>query len=368
MAVLHHVETVKGQLTSSAAFTDVTLKRTITDTAKTFVFLSGHVDSNNPFDQNFNGQLLNSTTVRVARRGTNSPVTDFVVHVCEFYSGVSVQRGTVDLNSAVSGDVTLSDLDLTKSFRLSSHTTEGGTWAGDDCTLTYLWDDAGTKKLHWHHENVTQGDLTWQAVEYDGCVVQRGNETGMTAGTASTTEALSPAVDLAKTWLNFSHRAPGGAGDVSKLLIRGRFTSTTVITFDRVNSASEAITEIRWEAIEFTDDTVVQEQLLQHTTSDAVIKNATITAVRDINRAAPYASYIGRGGKTDYTADDKASLAFWGLELTTLTNLEYSNDSGTNSATSDVAVYILDWGPDPYAPDSAAVIAMGPVTVLHAGG
>jgi len=335
MATLRHVE--KFTLTFSGVSDTVTLTTTLLDITKAFMVFGIEETSNAPQYGQVRGQITNTTTLTFNRTTSDTNNVVVVGYVVEFTSGVTVQRGTVVAPSATSYDVSLTSIDLSKSFRIVSGSIAGNAYGNDDFCRSRLWDDAGTKKLNLSWDSAAGGSYDWQVVEYDGCSVQRDLVTIATSQ-LSVTDAIT-SVDRGSSWLicdfQTSSGSPAGQG------VRGQINSTIELTFDRgLADASNAV-QISWEVVEFTDGTLVTEVFESFIATDAQ-EDQTISAVTALNRAFACASGMSnRGGKSGYTSDDYSGNMWFTCNLTTTTNLQTKR--GATQGSGDVVVYVIDF-------------------------
>lgn len=77
-------------------------------------------------------------------------------------------------------------------------------------------------------------------------LIQRGTATFSSTSTVNVTIA---SVNLSKATLNFSCSANGGITTADGIVISGKFSSATGLTFYRPNSGGSAIVE--WEVVEY---------------------------------------------------------------------------------------------------------------------
>jgi hypothetical protein len=254
-AALRQVERISATL--NATQYDVTLATTLTDTSKAFLVFGIRSNSNEPSVVQVRGQILNSTTVRFDKASATS--VEMVGYVVEFSSGVVVESGTwTNGTDEYDADITLGSItDISQAFHLTSLRIAGSTFGNDDAWSTYLWNDAGTLKLHVHCEQTTmtagQYTINFQVIQHDGCSVQRGN-TSMDSSMTSITDSLSPSVDLSKSCLLFNFAlATTPAPDIGAMLLSGRISGANQIAISRDHTGSVAIDDIRWECIAFND-------------------------------------------------------------------------------------------------------------------
>lgn len=338
MAVtLRQVEKFSVSFASGNSSKTYTLSTTLLDTAKAFLVFGVRDAANEPNRSLIRGQITNTTTVTFNRDGSGA-VADVVGYVVEFTAGVTVERGTATAVGAAGTDITLTSItDIADSFHFISIEAVGTSYGDNDAAVSYLFDD-GSRKLHLEANRDSVAAVNWQVIQYDDCSVQRGS-TSMDNGASSATGAPS-AVDLAKTWLRFSYRhESGNVQNIGQKLLRGRFTSTTEITFDRDNTGT-TIDDIRWETIEFTGNETVEEILSSFVSTDGQ-NDETVSAVSELTKAIVLASAYQRGGKGTYSADDIVGESRYTLDLTTTTNLQIKRAS--TNGTADVAAYVIDF-------------------------
>ena len=144
--------------------------------------------------------------------------------------------------------------------------------------------------------------------------IQRGTAT-ISASAASTTATVT-AVDETKTMLVFGlSKTSGDRPDED--FIRGRFTSTTELTFDRHAAAGAAVT-IEWYVVEWTSGVTVQSGV-----QDDGTENTTITAVVQTNSLV-----LNTWRKDGATMGDDDLVKAW---LSTTTNLRMEDNDTTIS-------------------------------------
>ena len=341
MATLRQVERFAVTFSAAASSTTFTLATTLLDTTKAFLIFG----IRNNLAQNrkamIRGEITNTTTLTFRRTDATATTTEIVGYVVEYTAGVTVERGTETDIQAAGNEVTLTSItDITKAFHTQSIERNSTNYSATDPVASFLLDD-GDEKIRFEINSNTSNFVDWQVIQYDDCSVQRGSITGMNSTTISVTAAPS-AVDLGKTWLRFSYRGESiTSNDIGSILLRGRFTSTTQITIDRDHHGSIAVSDIRWETIEFTDSVTVEE-ILSAFTSSETLQDETITEVSDLTKSIALASQIQRGGLTDYTANDKPGASWFTLDLTTKTNLQIKRTAALGTA--DVAAYVIDFG------------------------
>ena len=334
MATIRQVE--RFTVTFSGVSTTKTLTTTLLDITKAFLVFGIEETSSSPQYGQVRGQITNTTTLTFTRYASDALDVVVTGYVVEFTDGVTVQRGS-HTRADVSSEVTLSSLDLTKSFRICSFSIAGSAYGNDDFQRSRLYDDAGTKKLQFQSIGGSAGIVDWQVVEYDDCSVQRGLCT-ITTGSASITDSIT-SVDRNKSWLISDFET--AAANPATNQIRGQINSTVQLTFDRALTDATNLMNISWEVVEFTDGTIVQEIFESFVGSDQE-EDYTISEVTSLTRAFACASgQMCRGGKSDYSANDYEGNAWFTCDLTSTTNLKTRRGRGDDDA--DVVIYVIDF-------------------------
>ncbi len=156
--------------------------------------------------------------------------------------------------------------------------------------------------------------------------VQRGTAT-ISASAASTTATVT-AVDETKTILVFGlSKAKGDQPDED--FIRGHFTSTTELTFDRTGTTGAAVT-IEWYVVEWSSGVTVQSGIASGTAGE----DTTITAV--VIADSFVLNTWHKDGST--MGDDDLIKA----RLSTTTNLEIRDNGGGLAGGINVAWFVVE--------------------------
>lgn len=310
-----------GTVTMSTATTTstVTLGTTLTDTAKSFLIFSSTVNSNNAAAQIIDGRITNATTLTFERDATGTVSASIKWQVAEFNTGVAVQRGTTT-SFATSQNITITSVDLTKSFPIITMEAGGATLASDDMfrpaltTSTNLQITGGTS-------NANGRQISWQVVEYQGATVQTG--TVAFNGTDTTKTATVTSVNTAKSWLMlYAQTSDNTSTNIATRMFQGDVTNSTTLTFDRDSSNGTITATVGYHLVEFTDGTSVQKRTLAYGLTDTQI-DETITSVATARSVVAAGGFYLSGGRTAYTADDiVGSGGATTMELTSSTNLQ----------------------------------------------
>lgn len=161
----------------------------------------------------------------------------------------SVQRGqTIILENQTTVDVTITGVDLTKSFVTCEVTAQytGTEEVGQTTASVHLVSSTKISVRRVTSSTTQQVYVTWQVVEFvSGVSVQRGF-----TSTASANETVTiSAVDVSKSFLMSSIRYGGNTGILS-LKWTGAITSSTSVTYSAPTTIG-AIANIHWEVISY---------------------------------------------------------------------------------------------------------------------
>ena len=116
-----------------------------------------------------------------------------------------------------------------------------------------------------------------------------------------------------KAWLVYSYKSgTSSQTNIGQKLVRGLVTSPTSLLFDRGQTGSTL--DLTWHLVEFQDETVVQHANASFTGAQ-LQADVPITAV-DPARSIAVGGYMMRGGKSPYSSNDHAGVAWFAAELT----------------------------------------------------
>ncbi len=332
---LHSVQS--GSATVSSGSSSAVVPITAVDPAKAFLVFTLRHDIDNPADSMVTGQLVGNNSLTFQRVGTSTDVT-LEWSVVEFLSGVTVQRGSLALD-APTKNVTISSVDLSKSFPLVTQRIGGTVTSDDDFIRTRLTSSTNLEIAAFND----RGDSTaeWQVIEYTDASVQTGS-VSFASGDSSKSAVLPSAVDTGKTWLVYSYRSElGTVSDTGQKLVRGLITGPTGLQFDR-DRTGQAI-DLEWCAVEFEDLTVVRHASAGFT-SGQLQADVPISAVTP-SRSIAVGGYSLRSGKTPFNTTDHTGPAWFTAELTSPTNLRLRRDT-TGSQTADLGWFVIQFSPE----------------------
>jgi len=192
----------------------------------------------------------------------NAPISELKYYIIEFTTDTNVISGTGQI-AATSASVTLTPspviADIDKAFLIFNYTPNN---TADGLVENILVrgkinDPAGD--LTFTRAAVgTAGDtidIAWYVVEFldDSSNVQRGS--AALAG-ASTTAAISPAVDLARAFPLVTSSGGSGTFGLDDGFVRGNLTSGSLLTLDRTLGGQTGTANVEWQVVEFSPITV----------------------------------------------------------------------------------------------------------------
>ncbi|MCP3936460.1 MAG: hypothetical protein GY708_13925, partial [Actinomycetia bacterium] len=238
-------------------------------------------------------------------------------------------------------DIPIAAVDLTRSFPIVSQRTSVLNITNGAFLQARL---SATDNLELSTNRVNGNVLEWQVVQYNDAVVQSG-DVSFASGDAVRTATVS-SVDPTKSWLVYGYRTESSSNaNIGEKLIRGQVTDSTTLMFDR--STTGTTNELSWFLVEFQDSTEVQHASVAFASSGTT-QDVTISSV-DPERSIAVGGYQMTGGRSPYTSDDRAGVAWFTLDLTASTNLQVQRDAAL--ATADLGWFVVHW-PDGPCSDS----------------
>jgi len=342
--LLDHIEAFTLSFGASDLSKTHTLATQLSQLNKAFVVFSGQTGSD---PSNVMKATLSKTGVTIERQAHGSEATTVKGFVVEGASGIRVRRGSVTIDTTSRIDVDVSDYvsDITKAFVLFSQEVGAGSIIDQsDLPQVYLRTSGGAPTLSVQAKTVTgftNNIVHYQIVEMDNISVQRNIGTGSVGLAGTSASATIAAVDTAKTFLLYNGRAVNDVDRTDEWSVRGRLTSSTEVTFDR--DVGDGWINLRYEVVEFTDSTSVQNVAVSMAASTAT-SDDTIAAV-DLDHAFALTGgnlISGQGmGKSAYGADDELGESCGALELTSTTNLRTTRDK--SSAAADFEAFVIEF-------------------------
>jgi hypothetical protein len=320
--------------TTTVDITDVVL-------SKSFLVFSVAVNDNESQCTQVTGWLWDdSGNIKVQferMESSGCAAADIRYYVAEFSSGVSVQRDNKTTLTTTTTNVTLSPtVDTSKSFPLISGFINDVTHDGNDFIEAEI--TANNNIQFRRNAGTGTAKVSWQVVEFTECAVQSGNITSWT--TASTTDSLSPTVDLDKSWLIYSYRtSAGGATTMEENMVRGRITANNQLTFDRDGTGSTL--DLTWYLVEFKNETVVQHNTEDFAAGDGQ-EDVTLSTEVNLESSIALGGMYMRGGKSDHDTDDNPGYGWFTYDLTASNILRITRNVSTG-ATADAGWFVIDF-------------------------
>ncbi|MCE9598691.1 MAG: hypothetical protein K8S54_12040 [Spirochaetia bacterium] len=274
---------------------------------------------------------LASPTQITVQTGGNSTNYFAQWYLIEFASGALVQRGSFTFTGGVNTtNITLgSSVDATKSFVLltarmpsTDHTLDAERLVR--ATIT----GPTTLTLTRNANSAINITAHWQVVQLQDASVQSGTTT-IGAGASSSNVAIS-SVDLAKSFLFFNTAAPTGIGGFEeRYTVRGRYSSSTGLTFTRASTTSSV--DVSYFAVQMNDASSTQSGTLATSSfpspNTATVMNATLTSVTPATAVAVISSSVQNTGGTQQSDLDSGSFV---PQITSATNLQVERGSNQN--------------------------------------
>ena len=346
--------TQSGTATIANGSASTTATITSVEMTRTFLVFSTTLDDANPANTQVRGELTNSTTLTFTRSGTTGAVT-IKWSVVEYATGVTVQRGTTSSVTGTTNNITIASVNTSKSFPIISSSQSGTTFGSSHFLKAKL-----TSSTNLEVAVAAAGTpvVSWQVVEFTNASVQSGDVSFGTAD-SSKTDALTPSVNTAKSWLVYTHTSAAGTADnIGQKLVRGRITNATTLTFDRSNTGQSL--NLTWYLIEFTDNTSVQAGSEDFTDTQT---QQNVTLPTSVNTAKSFA--VGgasmQEGRANYSGNDNPGVGWMTHELTSATNLRITRALDGNQ-TADMGWFVVT------IPKAVIVTPVSGLTTTEAGG
>ncbi len=302
------------------------------DNSKAILTFGTESAGNAPADTEIMGVYSGPGTLGFSRVGTSGDVT---IHwsVAKFSSGVNVQRGSILMNGVGQVNLSLTAVDTSKAFVITSHKVGGTDFDGSSFLSTKILDPT-TLRLAFQ-DNRNDQSVMWQVVEYSEASVQFGTSS-LASGDMSQTATIG-AVDPAKSWLTYSYTTTAGTvSNIGQKLVSGVVADSTTVAFQR--QAAGNTVDISWSLIEFTDSAEVQHSALTLTTEPSV---AVPISPVDPRRAFAVGGYRNSTGASPYTADDVPGVARFTAELATPGELTLTRGSTASGARA--GWFVIEW-------------------------
>jgi hypothetical protein len=314
------------------------------DPTKAFLVFGVSENTDNPMDGQVSGQINPAgDSITFQTVPGSAPSIDITYYVAEFSSGVSVQRGNIDISTDTGlNNVALTAVSLANSFPLISYRAAGVNFDCNDFVRAKITTPTNLELTNVPGCGIAPSVVEWQVVQYQDATVQTGDVPFAAADLSQTVPLASPGVDPAKSWLIYSYESQSTA-DIGQCLVRGLVTgSGATLTFDRNNSG--VALNLTWYLVTFADATVVQSGsqpfLIGETQTTATLPTPAPPATSIAVGGGEYE----RGGRSPYSADDNPGVGWFGFDLASSTNLQITRGAG-GLATADVGWFVLSFEP-----------------------
>lgn len=307
-----------GTLTFTGGGTTAAIPIPLADLSKSFLVFSSTISDADPNDYQVGGIITDANTITFDRSGTAGTVS-ISWEIFEFESGVFVQRGSAAVPLSTNVDITITCVDLSKSFVILSSRNDGTTLGNDDGVTGDLT-SATNLRLVTGTAGGPLDEVFWQVIEYQGAVVQKVTGSLTTTSLVST---IPTPVDVNKTMLISTHLI-GGNSEADDMP-RTELTATNQITYTRDDNDNTM--SILTYVVEFMDQTVVSRGAaafgLNTTLVDVAIASGSSSGV-----IAP-GNYARQGSSSHAT--DNTGHCWFTFEITSTTNLRIQRAVGTGS-------------------------------------
>jgi hypothetical protein len=307
------------------------------DPSKAFLVFGTRFDSTSPGLTCVSGQITSDSQLTFTHAtDAGAPAIPILYYVAEFPSGVAVQRGSQVMTST---SVTVSlpaSAALATSFPIVTFRNTGSNYSMNDFVRAKL--TSSSELTLSVAEASADGIVEWQVVSFDGASVQSG-DLDITSGTAVFPVTLAQDVDPARTWLLLSYQV-SALGNASELMMRGRVSSTTGLTFERTGTAPAPGGQLTYYAVSFDDSTSVQSGTAE-LSSVATGAVALTPAVHPAAAIATLGGIYQRGGATSFTSDANAGHATFTLDLGTGAELSVARGASSSDASADY--YVIEF-------------------------
>jgi hypothetical protein len=327
-----------GSTSVAAGASSQTVTLSSIDPGRAFVVAGATFSATEPTQTEVTAQIASSTAVTFARTGgSGAPAIPVAYYVAEFQSGVQVQRGSAAMSATTVSVPLPSSVNLANSFPIITYRNTGSTTGLDDYVRAKL--TSGSQLSLGINLAAPDGIVEWQVVSFSGATVQSGDIT-MGGSDTVVTATLPNAVSPGATWLLLSNEVSNAGGTTAELLVSGRVSSSTDLTFSR--AAGGATNQITWYAVSFTNGTTVQSSSL---TLDDSATTATVplAAVDPLKSIAVTGGVWLRGGTTVHAGAANPGFGTYRLNLGTGAQLEVDRGASGTATQSSVDLSVVQF-------------------------
>jgi hypothetical protein len=197
--ILKQIERNTTTMAATDTITTVTLGTTLTDTTKAILLCSIKCNSNATINYQVLYHIISTTQIQFERQATPAVAVDIEWQVIEYTQGITVQH-IYQTNPQSVQNITITAVDLAKTFPIVSHNITGSTFGADD-----LWNAeiTTTTNLQLTSQAMTITDaIAIQVVQIDDASVQLIKPAAWTTG--GTLDITVTTIDPAKTFWFFT--------------------------------------------------------------------------------------------------------------------------------------------------------------------
>ena len=162
----------------------------------------------------------------------------------------------------------------------------------------------------------------------------------ITSGTTAFSAPLGQSVDPARTWLLLSYQVSDLGGGASELMMSGRVSSSTELTFERADTAPISGGLLSYYAVSFDNGASVQSgsAALSDVATDTLALGSPVAPTRAIAAAGGIYQY---GASTSHTSGVNIGHGTFTLDLGTGTELSLAR--GVENSDAAVDYYVIEF-------------------------
>lgn len=302
MATLARIITGTVTLPANTASVNVTLPSAV-DLAKTFHRSFYSVNNATGNGGCIRSQLTTTTNLLFQRPSASSvPAVSLRYFVLEFSDGVTVQRGNItavsDIGTERAADVTVSAVDLTKTFPIFTAMRAGSGFGFEDQVIMEMTSTTNLRMTSGDGGTPSAFTHSWELVTYDDCVVTTGTATF--PATDTTLDLTIPQHDKRSTLIIPSATYYSGDPYWDETAYTAEIIDGTTLRYQR-QVVSPNTGRVRYHLVRFTDGVTVQHVPANFGSGDTA-RNYGLSVGKN---AVPFFSgFYGKGGKCSLHDDN----------------------------------------------------------------
>ncbi len=288
------------------------------DPKKSFFLLNSRTTSSAPSAIQVIPSFVDSEEIRFENYGGSTTVDWELISGPDIY----VQRGEYSYSDTeVNVNISISEINLSSSFILIYNRLNDGTpannsrgkWTGKFINSTFIQLDRGESLG-------TQGELSWQVVDWDSVTVKRG--LFVTSGSSGFT-GIGATIKFNETFLIFSERFIG-SNTLESTNLKGNFDGNQFLEFQRVNSGGTAYAE--W--------FVVSSPVFEVQNGSFTISNTNDPVITELQELFNYSRAFNRHSKMSTGSGTTYANSIVATKIPNATHLETNiGSSASNTRT-----------------------------------